>query len=219
MVPDSCSPCVCIRFSVTSSQSSLAKSPHSHPHHDKTQLLHKPEKPVGCLVTTGGHPLMLLYMIFLVIVYLLYVDIGTSVLHKILDNAIPILRITPVFLPGEFHEQRDLEDYSLWGCKESDTTEWLTPSLLIAYLAASGIFMKRCYLYHKGFREVSRQVALPSPSHTISWLSTVKLKIKRNHWYNEEMIQTEKVKFNWVKVKFNLGGEGNWITWKRTFCN
>ena len=37
---------------------------------------------------------MLLYMIFLVIVYLLYVDIGTSVLHKILDNAIPILRIT-----------------------------------------------------------------------------------------------------------------------------
>ena len=66
---------------------------------------------------------MLLYMIFLVIVYLLYVDIGTSVLHKILDNAIPILRITPVFLPGEFHEQRDLEDYSLWGCKESDKTE------------------------------------------------------------------------------------------------
>ena len=33
---------------------------------------------------------------------------------------------TPVFLPGEFHEQRSLAGYSPWGCKESDTTEWLT---------------------------------------------------------------------------------------------
>ena len=30
---------------------------------------------------------------------------------------------TPVFLPGEFHGQRSLVGYSLWGCKESDTTE------------------------------------------------------------------------------------------------
>ena len=28
----------------------------------------------------------------------------------------------PVFLPGEFHEQRRLIGYSPWGCKESDTT-------------------------------------------------------------------------------------------------
>ena len=27
-----------------------------------------------------------------------------------------------IFLPGEFHEQRSLADYSLWGCKESDPT-------------------------------------------------------------------------------------------------
>ena len=33
---------------------------------------------------------------------------------------------TPVFLPGEFHRQRSLEGYSPWGCKELDTTEWLT---------------------------------------------------------------------------------------------
>ena len=32
---------------------------------------------------------------------------------------------TPVFLPGEFHGQRNLVDYSPWGRKESDTTEWL----------------------------------------------------------------------------------------------
>ena len=30
---------------------------------------------------------------------------------------------TPVFLPGEFHGQRSLECYSLWGCQESDTAE------------------------------------------------------------------------------------------------
>ena len=35
---------------------------------------------------------------------------------------------TPVFLPGESHGQRSLADYSPWGHKESDTTEWLTLS-------------------------------------------------------------------------------------------
>ena len=30
---------------------------------------------------------------------------------------------TLVFLPGEFHGQMSLEDYSPWGCKELDTTE------------------------------------------------------------------------------------------------
>ena len=33
---------------------------------------------------------------------------------------------TPVFLPGEFHEQRSLAGHSPWGHKESDTTEQLT---------------------------------------------------------------------------------------------
>ena len=30
---------------------------------------------------------------------------------------------TPVFLPGELHEQRSLAGYSPWGLKETDTTE------------------------------------------------------------------------------------------------
>ena len=29
----------------------------------------------------------------------------------------------PVCLPGEFHGQRSLADYSQWGCKELDITE------------------------------------------------------------------------------------------------
>ena len=35
-------------------------------------------------------------------------------------------QLTTVFLPGEFHGQRTLVGYSPSGCKESDTTEWLT---------------------------------------------------------------------------------------------
>ena len=33
------------------------------------------------------------------------------------------LQPTPVFLPGKFHGQRSLVGYSLWSCKELDTTE------------------------------------------------------------------------------------------------
>ena len=33
---------------------------------------------------------------------------------------------TPVFLFGEFHGQRNLVGYSLWDCKESDTTKRLS---------------------------------------------------------------------------------------------
>ena len=42
---------------------------------------------------------------------------------------------TPVFLPGEFHGQRNLTGYSPWSHKESDTTEQLSLSiLLLAFL-------------------------------------------------------------------------------------
>jgi len=36
---------------------------------------------------------------------------------------------TPVFLPGELHEQRSLVGYSPWHCKELDVTDQLTLSL------------------------------------------------------------------------------------------
>ena len=36
---------------------------------------------------------------------------------------------TPVFWPGEFHRW-----YSPWGPKESDMTEWLSPSVFILYI-------------------------------------------------------------------------------------
>ena len=39
---------------------------------------------------------------------------------------------TPVLLPGVSHGQRSLAGYSLWGLKESDMTEWLTPLLSLS---------------------------------------------------------------------------------------
>ena len=33
------------------------------------------------------------------------------------------MAITPEFLPGKSHGQRNMAGYSPWGCKESDTTE------------------------------------------------------------------------------------------------
>ena len=41
---------------------------------------------------------------------------------------------TPVFLPGELHEQRSLAGYSPWGRKESDTTEPLTRTLMALWV-------------------------------------------------------------------------------------
>ena len=39
---------------------------------------------------------------------------------------------TPVFLPGESHGQRSLVGYSPWGCKQSDTTQWLNKYKTVA---------------------------------------------------------------------------------------
>ena len=41
----------------------------------------------------------------------------------------------PVFLPGNFHGQRSLVDYSIWGLKESDTTEQLSTAQHADFLA------------------------------------------------------------------------------------
>ena len=44
-----------------------------------------------------------------------------------LDQEDPLVwQPTPVFLPGEFHGQRSLAGYNLWGHKELDATELLT---------------------------------------------------------------------------------------------
>ena len=39
------------------------------------------------------------------------------------------------FLPGKYHAQRSLKDYSPWGHKESDMTEWLNNKQQISLLS------------------------------------------------------------------------------------
>ena len=45
------------------------------------------------------------------------------------------------------HGQRDLVGYSPWGCKESDTTEWITHRHFGRQFG--GFFQKSIYSYHK----------------------------------------------------------------------
>ena len=45
---------------------------------------------------------------------------------------------TPVFLPGEFHGQRRLEDCSPWACKGSNTTEQLSLHFLSLPVGSDG---------------------------------------------------------------------------------
>ena len=47
---------------------------------------------------------------------------------------------TPIFLPGEFHEQRSLVGYSPWSHKKSDMTEQLTLSLLHGETRTAEVF-------------------------------------------------------------------------------
>ena len=42
-------------------------------------------------------------------------------------------KLTPIFLPGEFHGERSLVGCSPWGGKKSHRTKWLTLSLLVCY--------------------------------------------------------------------------------------
>ena len=61
---------------------------------------------------------------------------------------------TPVFLPGEFHGQRSLAGYSLWGHKESDMSERLILYLNLMFLMQNNgqnimrnfsKYFKRCF--------------------------------------------------------------------------
>ena len=57
------------------------------------------------------------------------------------------MAITPVFLPGKSHGQRNLAGYSPWGHKELDITELLSCSLfhLVSYLVFFSWIQKKSY--------------------------------------------------------------------------
>ena len=47
---------------------------------------------------------------------------------------------TPVFLPGEFHGQGSLKDYSPWGHKESDMTMYVHMCVCVCVCVCSEYF-------------------------------------------------------------------------------
>ena len=62
-----------------------------------------------------------------------------------LDGENPWSRIrplAPVFLPRKFHRQRSLVEYSSWGCKESDMTDWLNTHIMSVKRISSNILFQ-----------------------------------------------------------------------------
>ena len=64
-------------------------------------------------------------------------------------------QLTPVFLPGESHEQRNFASYSPWGFKESDMTE-LTSHRVYKRKSAKGKVRQRLR-YQKRNRETKAE--------------------------------------------------------------
>ena len=47
------------------------------------------------------------------------------------------IQFTPVFLPGEFHGQRNLAGYSSWGCRVGH--DWVTNKVTLLEFTAEGL--------------------------------------------------------------------------------
>ena len=59
---------------------------------------------------------------------------------------------TPIFLPGEFHGQTSMEDYSPCGLKELDMTEWLTFTFACSVYKVNNYFLSKFAKIEKGFK-------------------------------------------------------------------
>ena len=71
---------------------------------------------ISCIYQIGHHFMCLRAIVFLIL--------GLLISRNQFKGSL-LWQPTPVFLPGKSHGRRSLVGYSPWGCKESDTTEWL----------------------------------------------------------------------------------------------
>ena len=78
---------------------------------------------------------------------------------------------TPVFLPGESHEQRILASYSLWGCKESDITEatWHACMKDIEYIVPCAIQDRELYINPRLLIYLPPPPTIPSGNHKFAF--------------------------------------------------
>ena len=79
-----------------------------------------------------------------------------------------------VFLPGEFHGQRSLEGYSLWGHKQLDTIEWLTLWLsLYPRASGRGLSMDQQCGFHTPCEGLYKPIAFARSQWCVLWLDPV----------------------------------------------
>ena len=122
---------------------------------------------------------------------------------------------TLVFLPGEFHGQRSLAGCSLWGCKEADTTEWLTlhtSEVFSLWLHKARGGRERAWA--AGISSYKDQSILKeiSPEYSLEGLSWSWSSNTLATWC-EELIQWKRP---WCWERLKTGGEGDnrgWDSW------
>ena len=81
---------------------------------------------------------------------------------------------TPIFLPGKSRGQRSLSGYNPWGCKESDTPEWLS-MCIIPYLdkkMSLGYYnlCKLCPYFHVRVLQGKKKKSTFSTKLNLSWI-------------------------------------------------
>ena len=84
-----------------------------------------------------------------------------------------------VFLPGKCHGQRSLVAYSPWGCKELDTTEWLSIYIHMSHDTCLWSFtttqlwsLPKWPFCHNGFSDLEYYV----------WLENKKVQVSYSFW-------------------------------------
>ena len=115
---------------------------------------------------------------------------------------------TPVFLPGESHEQRSLVGYSPWGHKESDMTEWLSMHTCILKTA----IIKRMHSSYIYFYNQKNAFKFHIPEKTcVAPIKPKKRKKKANCMVTISETWFHDLKDWWRNNKDLLSSTGNYI--------
>ena len=137
---------------------------------------------------------------------------------------------TPIFLPGEFREQRSLMGYSSWSCKEFDMTEWLTFSFCglvkhncavcyhcLHFLFAFLFFVITWYVWFLTF--ISYMIYLKHKKHQVALLSFIKIQFMNKDvitWKKSRLVLIYLQKCNSKKkMQFIFFLAPLWVNWKK----
>ena len=110
---------------------------------------------------------------------------------------------TPVLLPGKFHGHSSLAGYSLWGCKESDMTAWLSTHTQIMDVRAKtvrlleqSVWVIQCFLKYipKATKEVNKwdyvkiETSMLQTKLSRKWKDSLWNEILANHLSDKELV-------------------------------